>query len=119
MSKILNCFEKFIRISPLDATSITAIMLPVRLILADEINISLNLRKPGVSQRKSLPHSANEIGDRYLSHLKQHQINTSSKTGLGEIDGASNLENGFGCRQSEVFYDRKSIRVSARFGQTC
>lgn len=86
---------------------VSAIVLPVRLILADrEINIACNLQALGISTKVFTALPANEIGDRFLTFLKQHQIDTSSICRLGDRIGLYYLENGFGCRQSEVFYDR-------------
>lgn len=77
-----------------------------------EINIACNLQALGISTKVFTALPANEIGDRFLTFLKQHQIDTSSICRLGDRIGLYYLENGFGCRQSEVFYDRKHTSIS-------
>ncbi|VLP14746.1 carbohydrate kinase, PfkB family [Streptococcus pneumoniae] len=112
MTKILLFGEPLIRISPLDATSISDHVASSTYFGGSEINIACNLQALGISTKVFTALPANEIGDRFLTFLKQHQIDTSSICRLGDRIGLYYLENGFGCRQSEVFYDRKHTSIS-------
>lgn len=112
MTKILLFGEPLIRISPLDATSIGDHVASSTYFGGSEINIACNLQALGISTKVFTALPANEIGDRFLTFLKQHQIDTSSIYRLGDRIGLYYLENGFGCRQSEVFYDRKHTSIS-------
>ncbi|HGZ3673334.1 TPA: sugar kinase [Streptococcus pneumoniae] len=112
MTKILLFGEPLIRISPLDATSIGDYVASSTYFGGSEINIACNLQALGISTKVFTALPANEIGDRFLTFLKQHQIDTSSICRLGDRIGLYYLENGFGCRQSEVFYDRKHTSIS-------
>lgn len=112
MTKILLFGEPLIRISPLDATSIGDHVASSTYFGGSEINIACNLQALGISTKVFTALPANEIGDRFLTFLKQHQIDTSSICRLGNRIGLYFLENGFGCRQSEVFYDRKHTSIS-------
>ena len=112
MTKILLFGEPLIRISPLDATSIGDHVASSTYFGGSEINIACNLQALGISTKVFTALPANEIGDRFLTFLKQHQIDTSSICRLGDRIGLYYLENGFGCRQSEVFYDRKHMSIS-------
>ncbi|CVR58738.1 sugar kinase [Streptococcus pneumoniae] len=112
MTKILLFGEPLIRISPLDATSIGDHVASSTYFGGSEINIACNLQALGISTKIFTALPANEIGDRFLTFLKQHQIDTSSICRLGDRIGLYYLENGFGCRQSEVFYDRKHTSIS-------
>ncbi|WP_456113647.1 sugar kinase [Streptococcus sp.] len=112
MTKILLFGEPLIRISPLDATSIGDHVASSTYFGGSEINIACNLQALGISTKVFTALPANEIGDRFLTFLKQHQIDTSSICRLGDRIGLYFLENGFGCRQSEVFYDRKHTSIS-------
>ena len=112
MTKLLLFGEPLIRISPLDATSIGDHVASSTYFGGSEINIACNLQALGISTKVFTALPANEIGDRFLTFLKQHQIDTSSIYRLGDRIGLYYLENGFGCRQSEVFYDRKHTSIS-------
>ncbi|VIP45779.1 carbohydrate kinase, PfkB family [Streptococcus pneumoniae] len=112
MTKILLFGEPLIRISPLDATSIGDHVASSTYFGGSEINIACNLQALGISTKVFTALPANEIGDRFLTFLKQHQIDISSICRLGDRIGLYYLENGFGCRQSEVFYDRKHTSIS-------
>ncbi|CVL52488.1 carbohydrate kinase%2C PfkB family [Streptococcus pneumoniae] len=112
MTKILLFGEPLIRISPLDATSIGDHVASSTYFGGSEINIACNLQALGISTKVFTALPANEIGDRFLTFLKQHQIDTSLICRLGDRIGLYYLENGFGCRQSEVFYDRKHTSIS-------
>ena len=112
MTKILLFGEPLIRISPLDATSIGDHVASSTYFGGSEINIACNLQALGISTKVFTALPANEIGDRFLTFLKQHQLDTSSIYRLGDRIGLYYLENGFGCRQSEVFYDRKHTSIS-------
>ena len=112
MTKILLFGEPLIRISPLDATSIGDHVASSTYFGGSEINIACNLQALGISTKVFTALPANEIGDRFITFLKQHQIDTSSICRLGDRIGLYYLENGFGCRQSEVFYDRKHTSIS-------
>ncbi|MDS8379929.1 sugar kinase [Streptococcus pneumoniae] len=112
MTKILLFGEPLIRISPLDATSIGDHVASSTYFGGSEINIACNLQALGISTKVFTALPANEIGDRFLTFLRQHQIDTSSICRLGDRIGLYYLENGFGCRQSEVFYDRKHTSIS-------
>ncbi|HEV1027863.1 TPA: sugar kinase [Streptococcus pneumoniae] len=112
MTKILLFGEPLIRISSLDATSIGDHVASSTYFGGSEINIACNLQALGISTKVFTALPANEIGDRFLTFLKQHQIDTSSICRLGDRIGLYYLENGFGCRQSEVFYDRKHTSIS-------
>lgn len=95
-----------------DATSIGDHVASSTYFGGSEINIACNLQALGISTKVFTALPANEIGDRFLTFLKQHQIDTSSICRLGDRIGLYYLENGFGCRQSEVFYDRKHTSIS-------
>ena len=112
MTKILLFGEPLIRISPLDATSIGDHVASSTYFGGSEINIACNLQALVISTKVFTALPANEIGDRFITFLKQHQIDTSSIYRLGDRIGLYYLENGFGCRQSEVFYDRKHTSIS-------
>lgn len=111
MTKILLFGEPLIRISPLDATSIGDHVASSTYFGGSEINIACNLQALGISTKVFTALPANEI-EIVFTFLKQHQIDTSSICRLGDRIGLYYLENGFGCRQSEVFYDRKHTSIS-------
>ncbi|WP_025173033.1 PfkB family carbohydrate kinase, partial [Streptococcus sp. GMD3S] len=78
MTKILLFGEPLIRISPLDATSIGDHVASSTYFGGSEINIACNLQALGISTKVFTALPANEIGDRFITFLKQHQIDTSS-----------------------------------------
>lgn len=118
MTKILLFGEPLIRISPLDATSIGDHVASSTYFGGSEINIACNLQALGISTKVFTALPANEIGDRFLTFLKQHQIDTVQSVGLA-IESASTIWRTALVVVKVKFSTIVSIRVSARFGQTC
>lgn len=112
MTKLLLFGEPLIRITPVDVSSLGDQVVSTTYFGGSEVNIACNLQALGICTKLFTGLPDNEIGNRFLTFLKQHDIDTSTIFRLGDRLGVYYLENGFGCRQSEVFYDRKHTSIS-------
>ena len=112
MTKLLLFGEPLIRITPVDVASLGDQVVSTTYFGGSEVNIACNLQALGICTKLFTGLPDNEIGNRFLTFLKQHDIDTSTIFRLGDRLGVYYLENGLGCRQSEVFYDRKHTSIS-------
>lgn len=103
MTKLLLFGEPLIRITPVDVSSLGDQVVSTTYFGGSEVNIACNLQALGICTKLFTGLPDNEIGNRFLMFLKQHDIDTSTIFRLGDRLGVYYLENGFGCRQSEVF----------------
>ena len=112
MTTLLLFGEPLIRITPVDVSSLGDQVVSTTYFGGSEVNIACNLQALGICTKLFTGLPDNEIGNRFLTFLKQHDIDTSTIFRLGDRLGVYYLENGFGCRQSEVFYDRKHTSIN-------
>lgn len=110
--KILLFGEPLIRVMPLDVQQIDNQTLSKIYFGGSEVNIARTLQGFGLDTEflTGLPDS--NIGERFLAFLKRNSIGTNHIHRIGKRIGIYYLENGFGCRQSNVFYDRSHTSIS-------
>lgn len=106
MTKLLLFGEPLIRITPLDYAEVGDGVPAATYFGGSEVNVACQLQSLGISTKMLTALPSNEIGDRFLTFLQGKLIDTTSIYRVGSRIGVYYLENGFGCRQSEVFYDR-------------
>ncbi|MEX5397946.1 sugar kinase [Streptococcus sp. ZJ93] len=112
MSKLLLFGEPLIRITPLEYAELGDGVLSQTFFGGSEVNIACNLQALGVDTCLLTALPSSKVGDRFLHFLSQHLIDTTSVYRVGDRIGTYYLESGYGCRQSEVFYDRKHTSIS-------
>lgn len=112
MGKILFFGEPLIRITPQNFDSLHDGATSSIHYGGSEINVACALQAFGMqtSLLSGLPH--NGLGDSFLTFLKQHGIDTESICRIGTRMGVYYLEDGFGCRQGKVIYDRSNTSIS-------
>lgn len=106
MSHILFFGEPLIRISPLSLTHFSDSCSSQLYFGGSEVNIARSLQAFGCSTKLATALPANNMGDSFLQFLQQNRINTEHIQRVGNRIGIYFLENGIGCRQGEVIYDR-------------
>lgn len=111
MKKILLFGEPLIRITPLNNQKIGDNCQASMFYGGSEINIARTLA--GFNQDSkiftALPN--NEIGKSFLKFFNNNQIDTSNICLKGKRIGLYYLENGYGIRNSEVYYDRQYTSI--------
>lgn len=107
MMKVLLFGEPLIRISTLNSSQVGDGVETKLYFGGSEVNIACALQALGINTKilTSLPDTS--LGQRYLDFLIQKHIDTSVVIRGGKRIGTYYLEEGFGCRQTEVFYDRQ------------
>ena len=112
MKKILLFGEPLIRITPLNNQKINDNSQNTMFYGGSEINIARTLA--GFCQDSkiftALPN--NEVGKSFVKFMNQNQIDTSCVQLIGERVGLYYLENGYGIRNSDVYYDRKYTSIN-------
>ncbi|WP_249029047.1 sugar kinase [Tannockella kyphosi] len=111
MSKILLFGEPLIRISPTNYQLIGDKMNTMMYYGGSEINIAKNLQGLHIMTKVFTGLPKNPIGESFCQYLNQYQIDTSNIQWVGNRVGLYYLEEGVGCRQSEVYYDRKNTSI--------
>ncbi|WP_303972785.1 sugar kinase [Streptococcus merionis] len=106
MPKVLCFGEALIRMTPKDFTPIQDHAPAGMFFGGAEINVARTLAGLGASSKVLSVLPDNPIGERFLAFLFQSQIDTSAIYRSKERLGLYFLEEGFGIRQSQVFYDR-------------
>lgn len=112
MKKILLFGEPLIRITPLNSEKINDSTKTTMFYGGSEINIARTLAGFCQSSKVFTALPNNEIGKSFLKFMKQNQIDTSSICLTGERIGLYYLENGYGVRNSDVYYDRKYTSIN-------
>lgn len=112
MGKILFFGEPLIRITPTEWGMMRDNTTASVHYGGSEINVACALQGFGLQTRllSALPN--NNLGDSYLSFLKQHALDTSNIFRIGERIGIYYLEDGFGCRHGQISYDRTHTSIS-------
>ena len=95
MTKLLLFGEPLIRITPVDVASLGDQVVSTTYFGGSEVNIACNLQALGICTKLFTGLPDNEIGNRFLTFLKQHDIDTSTIFRLGDRLGVYYLENGF------------------------
>lgn len=112
MKKILFFGEPLIRITPSfyeklnDKTNCTLYY------GGSEINIARNMSAFGIDTAIFTGLPKHEVGDSFIDFLKQSQIDSKNIQRCGERIGLYYLINGYGVRNSEVYYDRQHTSIN-------
>ena len=110
--KVLLFGEPLIRITPANYNKIGNMVLSRMYYGGSEINIARNLQGFNIQTKVLTAVPDNPIGDSFISFMNQSHIDTSSVYKLGNRLGIYYLEDGFGLRQSEVYYDRTHTSIN-------
>lgn len=113
MKKVLLIGEPLIRISPLHHLELSDGVDAKCFFGGSEVNIACTLQGFGQEAKMFTALPQNSLGDRFSTFLSSHGIDTSSILRLGDRIGLYYLEEGFGCRTSKVYYDRKFSSFSS------
>lgn len=106
MKKVLLVGEPLIRVS-LSDYQLVGNQVDSRLYFGgSEVNIASALQGFGLSTRLLTALPPTPIGDRFEAFLQRKGVDTSAVQRVGERVGLYYLEQGIGCRQTEVHYDR-------------
>ncbi|NEW63195.1 sugar kinase [Granulicatella sp. zg-ZJ] len=111
MTKVLFFGEPLIRITPIDYQSVSNGTLSTLYYGGSEINVACNLQSLGLPTKVLTALPKHDLGNRFLDFLKTRSIDTSAICYIGDRIGTYYTETGFGCRQTEVFYDRKHTSI--------
>lgn len=111
MNKILFFGEPLIRLSPQNYETIGNNVTSKMFFGGSEINIARNLQGFNITTKVFTALPNNPIGTSFIDFLNQSNIDTTSICRTGNRIGVYYLENGIGCRQSEVYYDRKYTSI--------
>ena len=112
MNKILFFGEPLIRITPSfyeklnDKTNCTLYY------GGSEINIARNMSAFGIDTAIFTGLPEHEVGNSFIDFLKQSQIDSNNIQRCGERIGLYYLINGYGVRNSEVYYDRQHTSIN-------
>ena len=112
MKKILFFGEPLIRITPSfyeklnDKTNCTLYY------GGSEINIARNMSAFGIDTAIFTGLPEHEVGNSFIDFLKQSQIDSNNIQRCGERIGLYYLINGYGVRNSEVYYDRQHTSIN-------
>ena len=112
MTKILLFGEPLIRITPLNNQEIADKMTSTIYYGGSEINVAKNLQGFDVNTKVITGLPNNAVGDSFIHYLNQYDIDTSSIQKTGDRIGLYYMEEGLGCRTTEVYYDRKHTSIN-------
>lgn len=112
MQKVLLIGEGLIRITPLESASLGDSVSSSIYYGGSEMNIACNLQAFGQATKvlTSLPN--NPVGESFKAFLNSKGIDTSAIQDKGKRLGLYYMEDGFGCRRSQVYYDRENTSIN-------
>lgn len=117
MKKVLLIGEPLIRITPTEYNEIGNAVENRMYFGGSEINIACNLQGFGLKTKILTALPSNPVGDRFLAFLEERGVDTSSIQRCGERVGLYYLEDGFGCRATQVYYDRSHTAITQFDGE--
>lgn len=106
MKKVLLIGEPLLRITPTNYQEVADSVESRIFFGGSEINVACNLQGFGRATKLLTALPQGSLGDRFLHFLDEKGIDTSSIQRQGERVGLYYMEAGFGCRPSQVYYDR-------------
>lgn len=112
MSKILLFGEPLIRITPFHNEKLFDNVFAKIYYGGSEVNIARNIQGFGFATKIFTAIPNDNIGTSFINFLRANQIDTSFIQRRGERLGMYYLINGYGARNSEVFYDRKFTSIN-------
>lgn len=112
MEKILLIGEPLIRITPLDYQMIGNSVTNRMYYGGAEINVACNLQGFGINTKLLTALPDNTIGDSFYQFLTAKGIDATAIQRIGERIGLYYMEEGFGCRQAQVYYDRQNTSLT-------
>lgn len=112
MKKILFFGEPLIRITPSNFQEIDDKVSANIYYGGSEINIAKNLRGFQIDTKVFTGLPDNEVGNKFQTYLNKYDIDTSSILQVGNRIGLYYLEEGIGCKTSEVYYDRQQTSIN-------
>lgn len=112
MKKVLLIGEPLIRLTPTQSALLGNAVDTRMYYGGSEVNIACNLAAFGMSTKLLTALPENAVGDRFCDFLRSKQIDVSSVMRVGERLGLYYMENGFGSRNSRVYYDRMATSFS-------
>ncbi|VHB32434.1 sugar kinase [Streptococcus pyogenes] len=113
MSKLLLVGEPLIRVSPNQFQPLTNACDAQLFFGGSEVNIARTLGGFGLEARLFTALPDNPVGHAFHQFLKQIGVDMTLTAWQGNRVGVYYLENGFGCRASQVYYDRCGSSFSA------
>lgn len=113
MKKVLLIGEPLIRITPTNYQELTDGVESRVFFGGSEINVACNLQGFGCETKLLTALPQGSLGDRFLDFLDGKGIDTSGVQRKGERVGVYYMEAGFGCRSSQVYYDRGQSSLEA------
>lgn len=111
MNKILFFGEPLIRITPSMHNTIENNADCTMFYGGSEVNIARTIQGYGITTRLFTALPSSPVGDSFINFLEANGIETESICRKGNRVGLYYLENGFGIRNSEVYYDRKNTSI--------
>ncbi|WP_155964546.1 sugar kinase [Streptococcus ruminantium] len=113
MKKVLLIGEPLIRIMPTNYQEIADGVESRMFFGGSEMNIACNLQGFGYPTKVLTALPEGPLGDRFMAFLVRHGIDVSAIQRVGERIGLYYMESGFGCRPSQVYYDRSHSSLAA------
>ncbi|MEG0569968.1 MAG: sugar kinase [Erysipelotrichales bacterium] len=112
MSKILLFGEPLIRITPSHYEKLSNNVSSQIYYGGSEVNIARNMQGFGTHTSVFTAIPNDNIGTSFINFLNSNQIDTTSIQRCGDRLGMYYLINGYGVRNSEVYYDRKFTSIN-------
>lgn len=112
MKKILFFGEPLIRITPFHYEKLFDNINSTLYYGGSEINIARNMSGFGIDAAILTGLPTNKIGDSFVEFLNQSHIDTQAVERCGDRLGIYFLIDGYGARNSEVYYDRKHTSIN-------
>lgn len=112
MSRLLLIGEPLFRISPSQFQSFSNACQTQLYFGGAEVNIARTLGGFGEPTKFLTALPENALGYMFENFLRNSQVDTSQIAWQGKRVGLYYLENGFGCRSSQVYYDRSGTSFS-------
>lgn len=113
MKKVLLIGEPLIRLTPTHYQEVADGVESRMFFGGSEINVACTLQGFGRQTKLLTALPASPLGERFKTFLSSYGIDTSSIYRLGERIGLYYMEAGFGCRPSQVYYDRSHSSLAA------